>query len=804
MAHPSTIGRFVVRRLLGEGAQSAVYLAFDPHLEREVAVKALLQRAMRPGQTGELLAEARTVGKLRHGNIVPVFEAGEDGGRPFLVFEYVEGRTLADLIAERGALPPEEAVQLLLDVLAGIEHAHAAGVLHRDLKPSNIMVDAGGAARVGDFGIASRLADAARDVDFRGTPPYMAPEYVRDNLLGPQADVYAAGLVLYELVCGRRAIRGATLEDTFHDIVDGRIALPSPAPVDAQLAGIIGKATARDPGLRYPTAAAMREALQAWLRPAADAEVAPPGSSGALEFLLRRMRHKADFPALSEAISSINRLTASDSENVASLSNAILKDFALTNKILRLVNAAYFRTSGAGQISTVSRAIVVLGFNAVRSIAISLLLFEHLPDKGQAHVLRDEFLRANLGGFLAKQLSHAVVRDPEEAFICAMFRNLGRLLAQYYFPEEVRAATREMQQAGTREEVAVRRALGIAYEDLGAGIAKSWGFPEPIVQSMARLPAGQPKPGATREAKLRTLSAYADELFLAMTADRGAHRLHEIEAVRQRFSLAVPTTSDELQTVVDNAVDALAEFSKIIRVDLQQTKLAPLLKRHGTAAEPDPTYPTLDAGVVGRSGRAGENGTIAATAATTASAVAGESGEEAKAPAADAQAILAAGIQDISSSLVEDFSLNDILRIILETMYRALGFRHVLLAVREPRSGVMTGRLGFGPDADRVAAAFRFPLGGVADVFNIALGKGVDLLIHDAAEASILPRIPDWYRKAIDAPTFLLLPMVIRSAPVALIYADRDAANAIVVSDKELALLRTLRNQAVLAIKQSS
>ena len=800
MAHPSAIGRFAVRRLLGEGAQSAVYLAFDPHLEREVAVKTLLQRPVRPGQTDELLAEARMVGKLRHANIVPVFEAGEDGGRPFLVFEYVEGRTLADLLGERGAQPPEEAVRLLLDVLAGIEHAHAAGVLHRDLKPSNIMVDPGGAARVGDFGIASRLADVERDVDFRGTPPYMAPEYVRDNVLGPQADVYAAGLVLYELVCGRRAIRGATLEETFHDVVDGRIELPTPAPVDAQLAGIIGKATARDPGLRYPTAAAMREALQGWLRPAATADAAPSGSSGALEFLLRRMRHKSDFPALSEAISSINRLTASDSENVASLSNAILKDFALTNKILRLVNAAYFRTTGAGQISTVSRAIVVLGFNAVRSIAISLLLFEHLPDKGQAHVLRDEFLRANLGGFLAKQLSRSVVREPEEAFICAMFRNLGRLLAQYYFPEEVRAAAREMQQPGTSEEVAIRRALGIAYEELGAGIARSWGFPEPIVQSMARLPPGQPKPGATREAKLRTLSAYADELFLAMTVDGSANRLQGIEAVRQRFALAVPTTGGELETVVGNAVDALAEFSKIIRVDLQQTKLAPLLKRHGADAEPDLTYPTLDAGVVGRAERPAAGSAPAAATTPPAS----EHGDEQKAPATDAQAILAAGIQDISSSLVEDFSLNDVLRIILETMYRALGFRHVLLAVRDPRTGTISGRLGFGPEADRVAAAFRFALGGVADVFNIALGKGVDLLIHDATEASILPRIPEWYRKAIDAPTFLLLPMVIRNAPVALIYADRDAANAIVISDKELALLRTLRNQAVLAIKQSS
>jgi transcriptional regulator with GAF, ATPase, and Fis domain len=174
------------------------------------------------------------------------------------------------------------------------------------------------------------------------------------------------------------------------------------------------------------------------------------------------------------------------------------------------------------------------------------------------------------------------------------------------------------------------------------------------------------------------------------------------------------------------------------------------------------------------------------------------------ASAADAQAILAAGIQDISNSLVDEFSLNDTLRIILETMYRALGFHRVLLCVREARGTAMAGRFGFGPGAEEVARRFRFPLGGMADVFNIVLAKGVDLLVHDATDAKIAGRIPEWYRKAAGAPSFILLPLTMRNSPVGLIYADKDQPNAIVISEKELSLLRTLRNQAVLAIKQSS
>ncbi len=797
-----TMGRFELRRLLGEGGESAVYLAFDPRLEREVALKTLQLRGPDPARTQRLLAEARAAGKLRHPQIVPVFDAGEDAGVPFLVFEFVEGPTLAGLLQAQGALAPGRAAALVVDVLAGLEHAHGAGILHRDLKPSNILVDRAGRARVTDFGIAARVSDPAGSVDFHGTPAYMAPEYIRDNVLGPQGDVYAAGLVLYELVCGRRAIGGATLAQTLNNAVEGGITLPGDTDVDPTLAGIIGKATARDPAVRYPAAAAMREALERYLDPG-DAATVPstPGAgagagTGTLEFLLRRMRHRADFPALSEAISSINRLTASESENIAKLSATILKDFALTNKLLRLVNAVHYRATGAGSVSTVSRAIAVLGVNAVRSIAISLLLFEHLPDRQQATALRDEFLRANLAGYLGKRLSPGIVRDAEEAFICAMFRNLGRLLARFYFPEEASVAARDVQCNDVPEREAVQRALGISYEELGAGIARSWGLPEPIVQSMTRLPPGPLRAPTTHEGRLRTLSAFADELYVAMTAGDAATGQQNTEAVRRRFASALPVSAKELAVVIGDALGELSDFSAIIRVDLKHTPLAPLLAtpapqrlaEAGGARNLDPEF----------------TATLLGPTAEMPSASPGTRHEPVSRHAGDAQAILAAGIQDISSTLVEDFALNDVLRIILETIYRALGLRHVLLAVRDPKSGTLVGRLGFGPDAATIAPRFRLPVGGPADVFNIALTKNVDLLIHDAADPAILPRIPAWYRETIAAPTFLLLPMSIRGVPVALVYADKAVANTIAIAERELALLRTLRNQAVLAIKQSS
>jgi len=168
-----------------------------------------------------------------------------------------------------------------------------------------------------------------------------------------------------------------------------------------------------------------------------------------------------------------------------------------------------------------------------------------------------------------------------------------------------------------------------------------------------------------------------------------------------------------------------------------------------------------------------------------------------------AQDILAAGIQDISNSLVDDFSLNDVLRITLETMYRGMGFERVLLCLRDPKAGVMAGRFGFGSDTAGLAQRFRFPLVEAPNVFQLALSKGLDIIISDIDDPKIAGKVPAWYRTVASARTFVLLPLLIKGSAVALIYCDRDRAGSIVIPEKELSLLKTLRNQALLAIKQS-
>ena len=457
------IGRFEILRELGRGAQSVVYLARDPHLQREVTIKTLHFSTPDPRKNHQLLGEARAVSQMRHPNIVPIFEAGEEDGDLYLVFEYVPGKNLSDYIKENGHLSPVRAITLMQPVLDAIAHAHAAGVIHRDLKPSNILISNDGMPLVMDFGIAARVESASEDGEaLMGTPAYMAPEYVAHRDSNEQTDVFSAGLVFYEMLTGKKAVQGDNVYAVMNRVANEDVRLPNDiSGIDDPLASILYKAVARDPEQRYETAVQMREALDRYLAPDSP-EASADAKQSTIDFLLRRMRHKSDFPALSESVSTINRITGSDKGSISSLSNSILKDFSLTNKILRLVNSVYYRQAGGGNISTISRAVLVLGFDAVRNIVITVMLFEYLKDKTNASQLKEEFLRANLAGILAKDIGEkSSSRDVEQVFICSMFHQLGRLLCQFYFPDESEEIKRTVEQKPCSEEAAAMQVLAL-------------------------------------------------------------------------------------------------------------------------------------------------------------------------------------------------------------------------------------------------------------------------------------------------------------------------------------------------------
>ncbi|MDP3629207.1 MAG: HDOD domain-containing protein [Hydrogenophaga sp.] len=807
-----SLGRFQLRRLIGQGGQATVWLAFDPRLEREVAIKLLRpERGADAAVVTQWLQEARSVSRLTHPNIIPVFEADVQEQQPYLVFEYVPGQTLAQVLQQRGALPPAEAVGLMIDVLEALVAAHAAGIVHRDLKPSNVLVEASGRARVMDFGIAVRVQESegqpaplSAPKATGGTPGYMSPEAATGAPPTPAMDLFSAAIVLTEMISGQRliderdpwrAMQRVALED-----------LPLPAELgneaDDALRAILLRGLARDPRQRHPSAQVFLDELKKWWRPVTTplSDVDEKGSSGTVEFLLRRMRHKSDFPAMSGSIVRIQSISSSDRESVATLTNEILKDVALTNKLLRLVNTAQY--ARGGPINTVSRAVTLVGFNGIRNMALSLVLLEHMQDKAHANLLKEEFLRSLMAGAIALELS-PVRSEGEEAFLGAMFQNLGRLLTEYYFPEEARAVRALMSGKETvPEDSAAITVLGISYERLGVGISKAWHLPDTI-QNCMRKPTG---PAPTTPPKdltdrLRWIALASNEMADTLLHTEPKSAQVRLAQLGQRYARSIGIDSKGMETATQRAREKLVELARAMEFKVAPgTPAARLLQTAppgGKAPHTVTLHEPFDGDAFHDSVGSFE---LHATQPVTP--------EQIAALALESQRVaemLAAGIQDITNAMVEDFKLSDILRMILETMYRAMGFRQIVFCMRDAKKDALTGRFGLGPGVEQIVKSFDIPLHPEkSNLFSAVCIKGADTMISDAGAPRVADRLPAWYRDAVYSPSFLLLPLMLKGAPFGLIYADKGDLGELQLGEKELALLRTLRNQAVMAFRQSS
>ena len=245
-------GRYRLERPLGHGGMASVYLGHDSELDRPVAVKLLAENAVGEAALRQrFVREARVAARLSHPNVVSVFDAGEDEGRPYIVMEHVEGETLSELVARRGRLPPEEARELALQAARGLAHAHAARLVHRDIKPQNLLLRGDGTLKIADFGIARAAEGTAltQAGTVLGTAAYIAPEQALGEPATPASDVYSLGAVLYELLTARPPLEVRSLEDLAKETTIAPVRELAPE-VPRDLEDVVMRCLARNPAYR--------------------------------------------------------------------------------------------------------------------------------------------------------------------------------------------------------------------------------------------------------------------------------------------------------------------------------------------------------------------------------------------------------------------------------------------------------------------------------------------------------------------------------------------------------------------------
>jgi HD-like signal output (HDOD) protein len=505
----------------------------------------------------------------------------------------------------------------------------------------------------------------------------------------------------------------------------------------------------------------------------------------ALNAVLARLGDCSGFPTLSTTLSDINRSVASDSDSTRQLTKVILRDLSLTTKLLQVVNSASYGQY-RGRIRTVSKAVLILGFDAVRNLAMALMMLEFSRGRSQEKALQDELIGAFFAGAISKPLARQLgIANDEEAVISTMFQSLGKLLVIFFLFEESKQVL-SLIATGLTEERAAEQVLGISYNELGLGVARHWNFPERLLDSMQRLPARDITTPCTEVETLRIVANLANDLYVTALGSSEEDKPAALQALNRRYR-SLKLDAKDLSIAIEQALKEFEDRATTLNLPVANSAALKVIRvwTGGGADADDAAEEPVASG-----------DTVLMKSAAALDEQANDAGAS-----ASAEQILSAGIHDVTETLTSEFALNDLLQMVLETMYRGMGFTRTMIFVRDAKQNAMRARFGFGTDIERVIPKCSFPLAFAPDVFHVAIDKGADIAIENTQAPNIVQRIPEWHRQAMQPRSFLLLPVMLKNRPLALLYADSERADAAKISAEQLNLLRTLRSQVVLAFK---
>jgi eukaryotic-like serine/threonine-protein kinase len=262
-----TIGRYEVESVIGRGAMAVVYRGLDPTIGRTLALKTM-RFDVHSMERNEVLArfrnEARAAGKLLHPNLVTIYDAGEQDGTFYIAMECVEGQTLQALLSEHRILPLDRTIDIMSQICAGLDYAHANGVVHRDIKPANLMVTRSGVVKIMDFGIAKTGAQLTGGEDILGTPNYISPEMVKSEPVDGRSDLFSAGVILYEMLLGERPFTAPNISTIIYKIVNEPLSPELETQVHPALATILRRVLSKHPSDRYQSGTDLVGALRSY------------------------------------------------------------------------------------------------------------------------------------------------------------------------------------------------------------------------------------------------------------------------------------------------------------------------------------------------------------------------------------------------------------------------------------------------------------------------------------------------------------------------------------------------------------
>lgn len=522
-------------------------------------------------------------------------------------------------------------------------------------------------------------------------------------------------------------------------------------------------------------------------------------ATAARERLYARLAAVQDLPALGTAVTRAVQLASSDSEPLQGLTSFVLSDVALTQRVLRLANSVSYRPANGVAVTTVSKAIMLLGFETVRTCALAMLLIDRLGNRDQAERLRTELGQAMVASVVARRLARETLFVPdEEAAIAALFRNLGRVLLAACDHALLSAIESDAANLVLTESQAATRHIGCGLEEVSRHMLAQWGIPESVcaaVEPVAVVPSRQTDDLTEWMHLCVNFSADLASRLPGLALSEAGAGLDELPPEIRRYLPGLGLNGGRLKTLLRTVQAESLALCKGLGLT-PDTWVPPATR--SAAAQPETEEELAEAATTADRLIEGLRMQIAASVPLE------PAGREASGKPTNARELLLAAVQDVVQSVASgQGALNDMAMMVLEALVRALGFRFSTLFLRDAGNGTYRARLALGelPSCGLETLQFRTDAQGdrpALDLFELALARDADLVIADGHDPKIRSRLPAWYRAAMPAArSFVVLPLIFRGKPLGLFYADRVVPAPEGMSADESALLRTLKNQVL-------
>jgi HD-like signal output (HDOD) protein len=488
-------------------------------------------------------------------------------------------------------------------------------------------------------------------------------------------------------------------------------------------------------------------------------------------------------------------MASSDDEAVRDLARFILSDVALTQKVLRIANTVTYRTASGSPVTTVSKAIFLLGFESVKTAALAMILVDRLSSR-HAKAVRSELSQALCASIVGREMARrSQFKDAEEAAIAALFKNLGRLLVAAHDPQ-IYGRIIALVEAGTHTPAqASLQVLGCSFELLAEAVLREWNMPETIVGALAPPPPGVLKPPRGRQEWLQQVAAFSAAAARLIPRHGEPGQDAATRAVLTRFGGALGLDHARIGQLFARVADETRALASNADLALQledQGEQAPQPPAEAQGEKPGQTATTPDILPGDLLLGLQEHGEPLQIVERHASG-----------KPMNARDLLLAGVQDVTQMMASGrCKVNDLMLLVLETLYSSMGFRFATVCLKDPQTQRFRARIAIGENSSERQAGFAFPAGAARDLFQLALENDADLMISDATAPKIRDLLPAWHRTLLpDARSFIVLPLVVQKRQLGFFYADRTQGAPEGVPADETALIKTLKGQVLAAVQ---